>query len=395
MANLMQAHREWASRPDDQRFWSLADMTRFCDEVRSNSVQAVTEVKNLIVEPTENNDLRLRGNNRVASLGHYAFGQLSRMAQAPADYLRTLPAPLAAQCLNNGFRNADQDKNMSLLCRKVAAAKDADLHVRAALSEKYTRIWNNDVLARLQDVLPSGWQVPPARPASETATNTRVATEQDVLRSSKLGGAQGHQVQVGDTIAPAGLYASDKDMFAFLVNEDTPIEVDGKPLFRGFFIWNSEVGDASFGILTFLYNSVCGNHIVWDASKVEQLSIRHIGQANNKAWGSIHNSLNQYAEQSTTGIVNRIEQAKRNILGQTKEEAVLSLFSKRLSGLTKGEITSSLDTAERYTEDHGDSNPLSLWAVSQGMTRYSQTRPHTDERVRLDRTAGKILELAF
>ena len=44
-------------------------------------------------------------------------------------------------------------------------------------------------------------------------------------------------------IAPAGIYASDHDMFAFLVNEEYRID-DGSDggLARGFFVQNSEVG---------------------------------------------------------------------------------------------------------------------------------------------------------
>jgi len=44
-------------------------------------------------------------------------------------------------------------------------------------------------------------------------------------------------------ISPAGIYASDHDMFSFLVNEEYRID-DGSDggLARGFFVQNSEVG---------------------------------------------------------------------------------------------------------------------------------------------------------
>lgn len=396
MGNLMQAHRQWASRPDDERFWTLDDMKDYCNGIRMTSVQGAVEVKDLSVISTEDNDIRLQGKSRAATLGHYAFGQLSRMIGAPADYLRSLPAPLAAECMNSGMRQLpDQERGLSLLCRK-SGIDPALLHVRAALSQRYTRIWNGDILQRLQDALPAGWQVPPARPASNNAGgNTRIATEADVLRSSKRSGAGGIGVKVGDTIAPAGLYASDKDMFAFLVNEDNPVEVGGNPLYRGFFVWNSEVGDSSFGILTFLYNSVCGNHIVWDARRCEELSIRHVGEADNKAWGSLKLELKRYSEQGVADVQSRIISAKSHILGNTKDDVITALFSKRFSHLTKGEISDSLEYAEKFPADHGNANPRSAWAVSQGMTRFSQTRPYADDRVRLDRTAGKILELVF
>ncbi len=53
------------------------------------------------------------------------------------------------------------------------------------------------------------------------------------------------------------LYASDRDVFIFLVDDRNPIsfEADGvkRNLFRGFMVWNSEVGSHRFGLMTFLY----------------------------------------------------------------------------------------------------------------------------------------------
>jgi len=71
------------------------------------------------------------------------------------------------------------------------------------------------------------------------------------------------------------LYASDCDVFIFLVNEARPIDVDGQTYFRGFYTWNSEVGKATFGRASFLYSYVCANRIIWGARDVEELRIRH------------------------------------------------------------------------------------------------------------------------
>ena len=53
------------------------------------------------------------------------------------------------------------------------------------------------------------------------------------------------------------LYASDRDMFVFLADEDRRIEVAGRSLARGFFVWNSEVGDKTLGAGFFLFDYVC------------------------------------------------------------------------------------------------------------------------------------------
>ncbi len=63
------------------------------------------------------------------------------------------------------------------------------------------------------------------------------------------------------------LYASDRDVFLFLVDDTNPIEAgrlpDGSPdvYFRGFYCWNSEVGSKTLGIASFYLRAVCMNRI--------------------------------------------------------------------------------------------------------------------------------------
>ena len=42
-------------------------------------------------------------------------------------------------------------------------------------------------------------------------------------------------------------------------------------------MWNSEVGKRSVGISTFWFQSVCQNHIVWDAVEVTDFTRKHTG----------------------------------------------------------------------------------------------------------------------
>src|SRR5205085_2945852 len=64
------------------------------------------------------------------------------------------------------------------------------------------------------------------------------------------------------------LFASDRDMFVFLADEDRRIDVPGRrngsgSMARGFFVWNSETGDKTLGLGFFLFDYVCANRIVW------------------------------------------------------------------------------------------------------------------------------------
>jgi hypothetical protein len=39
-----------------------------------------------------------------------------------------------------------------------------------------------------------------------------------------------------------------------------------------------------------------------------------------------------------------------------------------------------------------DGDPLTAWGIAQGLTRSSQATPYADERMKIDRAAGKLLE---
>jgi hypothetical protein len=55
----------------------------------------------------------------------------------------------------------------------------------------------------------------------------------------------------------SGLYASDRDVFIFLVSDENPVEIGKARLGRGFFCWNSETGAATFS-LNYVWSFVQG-----------------------------------------------------------------------------------------------------------------------------------------
>src|SRR3546814_11264451 len=85
------------------------------------------------------------------------------------------------------------------------------------------------------------------------------------------------------------LYASDRDVFLFLVDDAHPIEAaclhngDTDLYFRGFYAWNSEVGSKTLGIASFYLRAVCMNRNIRGADGFEELSIRHSKFATNRS----------------------------------------------------------------------------------------------------------------
>lgn len=382
--DLMEASNQWAKRPADERFWTLAEAEAAAQHHRDNAMERDADWRDLNVKP-QGSEMLLTNGRGQALLTHYAFGQVSARVGAPADYLRTLPVDMAASALNHGLANKDSERTAASVLLDCGNPEMST--VRAITSDRYSRIWNADVFRRLRNLPDDGWRVPPARPAFPDQPGARPATLADVLEDSD--GGFGLSINVGDMIAPAGLYCSDRDMFAFMVNERFRV-TDG--LARGFYAANSEVGDGSFRLVCFLYNHVCGNHIIWGASDVKEVRIIHRGDAANK-WQVLVRALANYANASRADDIIRIEHAKSVILGATKDEVLDAVFGMRELGLSRKAIDAAYDAAETFTGETW--NPRSAWGMAQGMTLISQQQTYASDRVKMDVAAGKLLRSTF
>lgn len=305
----------------------------------------------------------LSATGQVADFTHHSFGQMCRRLAAPAKYLRTLPAPLAADNLNHGIEVYDpmRDEDMTDPTKGASLlfAKNGSLTLRAAMTAHYTRIWNADITQRLIRLTQDA---PEWQPAPAAFDGSR------------------------------GLYASDKDMFAFLVDNDRRIfdKLPGGGLGRGFFCSNSEVGDASFRITTFYYEYICGNHRVWGAKGVNEIRIPHIGNADARAFGKLRLELRKFADSSVAGDELKVEKMRTLELGATKDEVLDAIFK---FGVTKKLAAQTVALAEQREDHYG--NPRSVWGVTGALTEIARDLPNTDARVQLERKAGEIMQIAF
>lgn len=354
---LFKAHKQWASRPQDERFESLQALYDATKAYAGQALERQANVSDLRTEAIDG-DVQLVGRQGVpAKLTHWSFGQLAARVGAPASYLRDLPATLAVQNLNHGLKEyGDKAETASLMFHS-----NGSLLLRAFTSDKYSRIWNWEVAERLLSLQTYGWE--PARP--------------DI------------RVEMGDFPA---LYASDHDMFAFIRNRSVVVREPGNPdgLQRGVIVENSEVGASALKLTRFLYREMCGNHIIWGASKVMEISVRHVGDARYR-WGAYQYELKRYAESSVSEDEAKIASAKSKLLGDTKEQVLDRLFGMRSLALSRKTLDAGYDAC--LPDQDGD--PRTVWGVVQGLTRHSQTLPYADARTAIDRSAGKLLEGIF
>jgi hypothetical protein len=389
--NLTAASNQWMTRPADERFWTLGDMRQACETHRAASRTFADVNMRALRANAIDGDMWLtqaksNGGTASARYTNHSFGQFARAAGAPPSYLRELPAHLAAECVNaSAVRTIALNPEVSgrnLLIRNNGEG----VTLRAMATSSYARVWDAEVVEALERL--QGWRTPAGRVPPGYRGATRAATEADILPGQIW-------ISPGTAIAPSGLYASDHDMFAFLVAPDRVIDDGtGKPLMRGIFVRNSEVGEASLSFTFFLMQAVCGNHIVWGASGVHEIRIRHVGRDPfAKAMRGFQAILKRY-DDAAPEEERMIVAARELVLGNSKKEvldALVKYANSHSIPISGARFDRALDVAAEHEDWYG--NPRTLWAAVAGLTHDSQGGTFADTRNEADRNAGKLLAM--
>jgi hypothetical protein len=399
VANLSRASHQWASRPVDERFWGIDDCLASAEKDMTESAEFSFPVSALNARPGSNGNsgeiilsgkgADLEGNQiefEDVIPSNWGFDQLCNYADAPAHYLRRLSPETAVKCMDEGLHNY-RGEHMQMMIR----TRD-DVSTLRSVTSKYSRLWDARALRALRPAVDKGWMVPPARPCVDDP-RARPAKKTDIIPNAKDFGIQ---VKVGDMIAPAGVYRSDRDLFVFMIQPSAVIDLDnGNNLMRGFFLWNSEVGKGAWSIETFLCEAVCGNHIVWGATDVRKKRLVHKGKnfLNDDNMVAHMDALINAMDADTSAERGMLTSAKSHILGKNREETVETVYGMKRIGLAQKVIEAGYSYAERF-EDTAGANPNTVWGLVHGLTRYSQTIPFTDGRHAIDEGAGKLLALA-
>lgn len=352
---MSEANREWSARPADERFPSVEAMLEAVQKRQDHTSEGKVLWKDMSVRPNpEGGGLVLNGRTKAAEMNWHSFGQLCAKVKAPAPFLRELDPKIASDALNSCIQKRGEGE-----ARLLLDVQDS-LTVRAILSPDYTRIWDLDVVKRLVDLKAQGvWQEAPAA----------------------FDGSRGQ-------------YAGQSNMFSFMVDNNRRIfeEEPGGGLSRGVFVWNSEVGDKKFGMKGFHYKYICGNHYVWGATGVHEFSVVHRGNADARAFHQLEVELKKYAEASQEEEVNQIKAAKKYRLGATAQE-VLDLVFGKLGLTTKALATKAIEVATQHEEWYGD--PYTAWGFASGLTEVAKEIPNADDRVEVEKQAGKVLMMSF
>ena len=377
---LFHAHNQWSTRPADQRFETIQALYNATKQYAATAAEKRVSVSSIRTEAIDNN-VQLVGRAGVpALLTHWAFGQLSARIGAPASYLRELPPTLACQNLNHGLKQYENTADVA----NLLFHQNGGLLLRAFTSDDYARIWNWEVAARLLELGNQGWT--PATP--DKRFDGGDPTECQMCHGAKWQRGDGPAPLTAPCMYCAGtgrafpaLYASDHDMFAFVRNNNVVIREQGNPdgLQRGVIVQNSEVGASALKLTRFLYREMCGNHIIWGASKVLEIKVRHVGNARYR-WSGYEAELRRYLSQGAEKDEYLISQAKTVRIGNTKEQVLNKLFGIRSINLSRKTLEAGFDA----TVPAQDGDPKTVWGIVQGLTRHSQTVPFADQRTAIE-----------
>ena len=228
-ARIGRVSSEWFSRPADERYLSLSELFAAAHGRSERSRTRTVESAAIRVEARRDDfeklALLLPGSDAPIAPTHWSLGQLASLVGSPATYLRQLPAPLAGINLQYGLSShrAEQVKTLEI--------DDGRVELRAVTGPDYGRIYDHELVSAVQRIAGHGtgdtrWKVPGVLDWSIGNYNPNVDVTQETTT----------------------LYAPDRDVFLFLVDDLNPIEAgrlpDGSPdlFFRGFYCWNSEVG---------------------------------------------------------------------------------------------------------------------------------------------------------
>lgn len=365
--------RQWIARNPDERYLSLGDLRAAVAGRRAASFERRDDTKAIEfispdprrIEDTHKLTIGLQDGTEIAPT-HWSFGQLASLAQAPAGYLRRLPSQIVADALTYGMRYNREAEQIKLY--------GCDGSLRAATGPDYGRIWDEDVVEAVQQIAGNGvgderWKIP------------GVLDWQTGLYDPD------HPITADTTT----LFASDRDVFMFLVDDRNPIEVGKLPsgdpdlMFRGFYVTNSEVGNSSLKIAAFYLRAVCANRILWGVERFEEVTMRHSKLAPSRFIEQTRPALQSYANGSARTLIEGVQKAKEAKLGSDNDDVLAYLAGR---GLSRKRAVDVMDAVERE-----EGRPArSVWDVAQGITAVARGIANTDERIGLEGEAQKLLD---
>ncbi len=383
----LRAHKEWAVRPKDECFATLEDAGAYLEERMNRSREYTVDLSSVgkaggFVADSDG-EVRMNvtpqdGGSLELGFSNFGFQAVGKLIAAHPEFLGRLQASTAADALNDLFANClgggnivhqEDEANIGPLSklRKLLTLKSktpGELEkVRAVNGTGYGRVWDSFAYKLITDLfVPRGFGIAPMSYRDEAR----------------------------------GIYAGDRSCFFFLVDESKSIEVKRpggqvERLSRGVMVWNSEVGLRKFGMCQFLYQYICGNHMIWGMDKARTLETRHVGNALDRIHAEIVPEITALLEETTANQSGLLARAMQTRYATNGEDAARNLTKE--FGFSKKLVQEALLRAKMDPDNEG-LDPLSFFAIFNGLTSQARDMGQADARTKLEVQASKFLESA-
>ena len=377
----------WFNRPADERFNSIPALLDAVKGRRDRSKTFYSQTDGFrVVGDRESSDLLIatkdpNGKEVIARPNHWSFSQMASLAGAPASFLAKLPADLAAADLDYLLGEAKPEG-----VQVYAMNGQTPYELRALTGPGYTRVYDADIVKRVMEFAGDGtgsggarWKVPGQMNWSNMTYDP-------------------------ENMKPEGstLWASDRDVFMFLVDDRRPIQIgtiedgphQGAPdlLFRGFYVTNSEVGSAAFKLAAFYLRAVCQNRNLWGVEGFHEVRLRHTRGINyrNGGWSAeASRALRTLGDSSERKLIEAVNLARVPLFSggrdQLIEQATQWLGKRQFSKPEADRVVKRVITEEGRA-------PRSVWDLAQGITAIARDSEHQDTRTTLERRAQALLD---
>lgn len=340
MAILIQASIELFRRTQDERFQTVPELLRHCQEDKEKSVDIWKPPADLSVQASNDTIELTLGDDGTFRPNNWSFSQLCQLAGVSRDTVNKVSPQTAVQIF------------LETLPRETKPLQVHTMNecLRSIHGAGYTRLYNADVLGLVEEC--AGDFKPP---------------------QEGLGGA-------------TGLYCGEQDMFCFLIDPVGWTEINGEAFAPGFFLWNSEVGRRTVGVQTFWFQAVCQNHIVWDAVEIVEYTRKHTANVRDSLdpIREIISNLVKKRDQRRDGFARVIQKAMVERLGKDAEEVIKMLHKHGIPQCLAREAT---DMAEKQ-------GSFSIFSLVDALTRIAGRNPNAGDRTDMDMRASRLLTLA-
>jgi hypothetical protein len=356
----------WARRPGDKVCKTVAELVAYTGKLKDASFIREAAVENLSVKamgdslaPGHDALVLTHPEHGQATLNNHSFNQFCGLVGARSSEYRKLPSSIAQIPLAWLAENAER-KDAKILYRNGGENGRSILEVAALNSPTYGRIWNHELSTAVQEFIdPEVWTVP-----DTTAIHMKTGF----------------------------ITANDRKVFIFMADEKHAIELPGsdRKAYRGFYAWNSEVGDGTAGIAEFLFFSACANRAIMGLSEFEEMNIRHTSGAPDRWLKNAAPKLKEYCNSSPAGIQQRLLKSVDKTVAKDEKGAAAWLIGK---GFTKPAAMETIALAR--TEESGavgSASPFSVFNLVMGSTARARRYENNDDRVEAERQAGKLMD---